>query len=467
MRRPLLPLLALVALLVPSVAGNATGATTAAAATARSGYWMLDSAGQVYAFGDALHHGDQAAVLRASPSFHGSMVKRHESVDLEPSPAGSGYWILSNAGVVDAFGDARGRVFIDRMPSLGGGEDATSISATPSGNGLWLFTSKGRVVTYGDAPYLGDMSGAVLNGPVLDSIPTATGKGYYMVAADGGIFAFGDDKFYGSMGSTRLNAPVQSLVPDGDGAGYWLVASDGGIFAFEAPFKGSMGATPLSKPVTGMVRFGDGYLMVGEDGGIFNFSNRPFAGSLGDRPPARPIVSVAAFERLLADVALGPAPSEQVTDTSTSTTTVTTGPAPENEEPSTTTTTTTVESTTTTTVPPAERPTCFGYEPDEMGTEGDDTLGPKDTNNDGKYVTMGLGGNDTFSHRGLDSGSPTEVYFCGGPGDDEGHGWLQGFDGGEGTDTAYQYDCTLGGVPARLESVEQVHAAHYQCGQIP
>jgi hypothetical protein len=56
-----------------------------------------------------------------------------------------------------------------------------------------------------------------------------------------------------------------------------------------------MGGTRLNRPVTGMVRYGDGYLMVGEDGGIFNFSSPPFSGSLGDRPPAHPIVSVAAL----------------------------------------------------------------------------------------------------------------------------------------------------------------------------
>ena len=74
------------------------------------------------------------------------------------------------------------------------------------------------------------------------------------------------------------------------------MASDGGIFAFDAPFKGSMGAVKLNKPVTGMVRYGDGYLMVGEDGGIFNFSDKPFLGSLGDNPPARPIISVAVLD---------------------------------------------------------------------------------------------------------------------------------------------------------------------------
>ena len=44
-----------------------------------------------------------------------------------------------------------------------------------------------------------------------------------------------------------------------------------------------------------MVSFGNGYLMVASDGGIFNFSNKPFYGSLGSHPPSIPIVSVAAF----------------------------------------------------------------------------------------------------------------------------------------------------------------------------
>ena len=73
------------------------------------------------------------------------------------------------------------------------------------------------------------------------------------------------------------------------------MAGDGGVFAFEAPFVGSMGGRPLNKPVRGMVRYGNGYVMVAEDGGVFAFSDRPFTGSLGARPPASPIVSVAAL----------------------------------------------------------------------------------------------------------------------------------------------------------------------------
>jgi hypothetical protein len=44
-----------------------------------------------------------------------------------------------------------------------------------------------------------------------------------------------------------------------------------------------------------MVAYGNGYLMVAEDGGIFSFSDKPFGGSLGGNPPANPIVSVAAL----------------------------------------------------------------------------------------------------------------------------------------------------------------------------
>ena len=258
------------------------GGGGANSAAVRSGYWMVSAGGVVYAFGEARWLGNAAVPAGV------------DAVDLEPTPSDAGYWVVDERGAVSSFGDAA------RLGGVGEGvlatkEKVTSLSATPSGRGYWIFTTAGRVLPFGDAVSYGDMAKVALNGPVLDSIPTPSGRGYYMVAGDGGIFAFGDARFYGSMGDRKLNAPVQSLVPDGDGAGYWLVASDGGIFAFDAPFRGSMGDRKLNKPVTGMVRFGDGYLMVGEDGGIFNFSPQPFAGSLGANPPPRPVVSVAAL----------------------------------------------------------------------------------------------------------------------------------------------------------------------------
>jgi calcineurin-like phosphoesterase family protein len=259
-----------------------TSPTSAPRGSGRNGYWMVGADGRVFGFGDSRSLGDAHSTAGA------------EAVDLEPTPSGNGYWILDSAGGISAFGDAALHP-ASNGTTLPAGDRATSLSSTPDGGGYWVFTNRGRVLTYGNAAGYGDMAKVTLNGPVLDSIATPSGKGYYMVASDGGIFAFGDAAFFGSMGGRKLVAPVQSLVPDGDGKGYWLVASDGGIFAFDAPFRGSMGATLLSKPVTGMVRYADGYLMVGEDGGIFDFSSSPFLGSLGASPPARPIVSVAAL----------------------------------------------------------------------------------------------------------------------------------------------------------------------------
>ncbi|MGH9039877.1 MAG: TolB family protein [Acidimicrobiia bacterium] len=247
----------------------------------RTGYWMLDDAGNVYGFGTS-------RVLGSPVNDIGNT----HSADIEPTPSGKGYWVTDRRGRVYSYGDAAHYGNADRI-SFGKDEKVTSISSTATGRGYWIFTTQGRVLAHGDAVHYGDLSEVKLNGPVLDSIPTASGKGYYMVASDGGIFTFGDARFYGSLGSIKLNAPVQSLVPDGDGVGYWLVASDGGVFTFETAFRGSLGSTKLNKPVTGMVPFGNGYLMVAEDGGIFNFSNLPFLGSLGDKPPAEPVVSVA------------------------------------------------------------------------------------------------------------------------------------------------------------------------------
>jgi hypothetical protein len=268
----------------PSMAGTAM-ATVTTEWTPADGYWMLSADGTVYPFGGAVNLGD------AKPHLAG-----RQAADLEPTPDYGGYWIIDDSGRVFGFGNAKGNLGNVDAGTLHPGEKVTSLSSTSTGGGYWIFTSQGRVFAKGDATHFGDMAGTKLNGPVLDSIPTPTGGGYYMVGSDGGIFAFGDAEFAGSMGGKKLNAPVQSLVPDPDGAGYWLVASDGGIFAFDADFHGSMGGRNLNKPVTGMVAFGNAYLMVGEDGGIFNFSDRPFYGSLGSNPPTSPIVSVAILD---------------------------------------------------------------------------------------------------------------------------------------------------------------------------
>lgn len=247
-------------------------------AAREAGYRMVTSSGEVFAFGGAEDAGDAPVATSA--------------VDIESASSG-GYWVLERYGFVHARG---GATFHGDVAGLGGRNAAVSMSSTPTGNGYWVFTASGVVLPFGDAPFLGDAGSLALQAPIVDSVATPSGRGYYLVGSDGGVFTFGDAAFAGSTGAMRLNAPVRSLVPDPDGRGYWLVASDGGVFAFDAPFRGSMGGRRLNAPIVGMVSYGDGYVMVGADGGAFVFSSEPFAGSLGGAPPTAPVVALATSE---------------------------------------------------------------------------------------------------------------------------------------------------------------------------
>jgi type VII secretion-associated serine protease mycosin len=241
------------------------------------GYWMLGRSGHVYRFGSVPNYGGPTTTT---------------ATDIESTPSGFGYWTVDAFGHVRAFGDAG---FHGDASGKLVGEFVTGISRTATGRGYWLFTTRGRVFAFGDARFYGDLSAKHLNGPILDSVGTPSGHGYYMVGSDGGVFTLGDAAYHGSTGGLHIPAPIRTLVPDPDHVGYWLVGVDGSIYPFAAPFRGSMRGRPLNKPIVGMVAFGNGYLMVAADGGIFNFSNKPYCGSLGGNPPAVPIVSVAAF----------------------------------------------------------------------------------------------------------------------------------------------------------------------------
>lgn len=73
-----------------------------------------------------------------------------------------------------------------------------------------------------------------------------------------------------------LAGEVVDVAPTKTGNGYWLVGSDGGVFSFgDAQFFGSMGGKPLNKPVVSIVptASGNGYWTVAADGGVFAFGD--------------------------------------------------------------------------------------------------------------------------------------------------------------------------------------------------
>ena len=199
---------ALLAAYLTAAAGAGAQASDEAEAEA-SGYWMLDTEGRIYAFGDAVHHG------RAT-------VGDSRAVDVVGHPDGNGYWVLAAGGRVDAFGAAADLGQPD-ISALVPGEAFASMSTTPTGSGFWVFTDLGRAFGFGDATDHGDLVelglAGQLNGPIVDSVATPDGGGYYMLGSDGGVFSFGNAEFAGSMGGQPLNQPVNGLVPDRDFAG--------------------------------------------------------------------------------------------------------------------------------------------------------------------------------------------------------------------------------------------------------
>ncbi len=137
----------------------------------------------------------------------------------------------------------------------------------------------------------------VLLAPLLVSVTTSASNSAGASAPPANsVVAFGSTGI-GANALTNPAAPVVGMAPTHDGDGYWLVGSDGGIFAFgDAAFHGSTGGLKLNAPVVGMAATNDsgGYWLVGSDGGVFNYGDAAFYGSTGGLTLNAPIVGMAA-----------------------------------------------------------------------------------------------------------------------------------------------------------------------------
>jgi hypothetical protein len=130
----------------------------------------------------------------------------------------------------------------------------------------------------------------------LGSSPLTSGHATFVIAP----LAPGVHAISAAYSPTGLFGPstgglTQTVVPPGQG--YWLVGSDGGIFPFgSAQGLGSAGGIHLNQPIVGMASTpdGHGYWLVAADGGIFPFGNAGGFGSTGGIHLNRPIVGMAS-----------------------------------------------------------------------------------------------------------------------------------------------------------------------------
>jgi Rv2525c-like, glycoside hydrolase-like domain len=140
------------------------------------GYWLYTAVGNVYPSSGTKWYG--------SPSperLHGSFI-----TGMAATSNGKGYWLVDAAGTVFAYGDAA------RLPALRHANPIKGIVAAPGG-GYWLYTAYGNVYRTDGASWYGSPSGGRFRGNSITGMAaTADAKGYWLVAAGGAVFAYGD-----------------------------------------------------------------------------------------------------------------------------------------------------------------------------------------------------------------------------------------------------------------------------------
>ena len=253
-------------------------------AASAAGYWLLDSHGNIYAYGGAVHYGD--LVTDGVGAFPRSF---------QATPTGLGYWIVDENGGVHAYGDA---TFVGDMTGFDLKGPVRRLEAHPDGSGYWLVASDGGVFSFG-VEFHGSTGDLVLDSPVVSLSATSTGDGYWLVAGDGGVFTFGEAEFRGSTGGLALNAPVIDLARHPGGNGYWLYAEDGGVFSFGVDFHGStpgLGLCDLRDTVAMRVTAtGAGYWLVTEVGWVLTFGDAIDYGGQPALPAGATIIDMAVL----------------------------------------------------------------------------------------------------------------------------------------------------------------------------
>ena len=159
-----------------------------------AGYWLVQSGGGVFSYGDAAFYGSLPGLGTSRPT---------RSWGWPPPPTGRaiGWWLRTEAYSVSVTA---------RLPRFHG-----QPAARPAGGGYGLHAQRQRLLGGGRrrkrlclrrCPLFGGLR-LQPNQPVVGIASTADGKGYWEVAADGGIFSFGDAQFRARWPASPSTSP--------------------------------------------------------------------------------------------------------------------------------------------------------------------------------------------------------------------------------------------------------------------
>jgi len=193
------------------------------------------------------------------------------AIAIDPTPDGSGYWILHRNGTIKVFGDAE-----PLTPTSQPTTPAVGLAITPSGNAGWILSQDGVVTNVANTTTASSVAETVYSLPAGTYVGIAAdplGSGYYALNRDGTVVGEGAAKGTWHTGISS----AQAIAADPNG-GFWVVGSNGAVSAVDgAPNDGSLEATvKLTGEVPAAIAAtpdGGGYYIATQDGKIYTFGD--------------------------------------------------------------------------------------------------------------------------------------------------------------------------------------------------
>jgi hypothetical protein len=258
-----------------NTAGSSTPAYSAQTHTVlpapTSSYWLYTAYGNVYNALGAPFYGSAAKAQLSSVSGMAATLD------------GKGYWLVDSAGKVFNYGDAK--------PSSGvqPAHPIIGMVAAPGG-GSYLFTAYGNVYNLGGAHFRGSPRHSHVQVSTITGMAvTHDGGGYWLVDAAGQAFHYGDA---GAISAPKPAYPVEG-VSAAPGGGIWEWTSYGNIYNLGgAPFYGSPYHEGYRNPTfrgLALTKTGHGYWMTESGGLVLPFGD---AEGLPGITPKHPLIGI-------------------------------------------------------------------------------------------------------------------------------------------------------------------------------
>jgi hypothetical protein len=157
------------------------------------GLYLLSAYGNLYNLNGAPFYGSPHASRKHVSTITGMAV----TVD------GRGYWVVDSAGQIFSYGDATS------LPAVRSSYAVRGIAAAPGG-GAWVWTSHGNIYNVGGAPFYGSPYHEGYRNSSFTGLTTTRDRaGYWMVQSGGSVLPFGNAE---PLPAIRPKHPIVGLA---------------------------------------------------------------------------------------------------------------------------------------------------------------------------------------------------------------------------------------------------------------